>query len=284
MIKQFFILLLFITPSVWATEVTSLNPNTVSSAPLAPEPASIQPPGASPAPVAAPVPVATTPVTVVPIANKAVNVIPAPGVSQSDVMQKAQALEQAIPLIRAQVEETIQSVAQQEKKINDQIIQLQLQNAQLYDQINRISQQLNEAHQQLVREDHQEAQDSHKISLMKWAGSIFIISFLLIVFILLWPNIKRKQKMQPISHETIRDIIHDPIIEEASEDDAESEKEYDFMNSREAVPVKLDLARAYLDMGENDSAREVLKAVLEQGNEEQCAQARELLASVNDDA
>ncbi len=52
------------------------------------------------------------------------------------------------------------------------------------------------------------------------------------------------------------------------------------MNSREAVPVKLDLARAYLDMGENDSAREVLKAVVEQGNEEQRAEAEELLASV----
>jgi FimV-like protein len=274
MIKQFFILLLFITPSVWATEVPSLNPAASAPALL------VQGAPITQAPAAVAAPIATTPATVtVPVANNSESAIPAPGISQNDVMQKAQALEQAIPLIRQQVAETIQSVAQQEQKINDQIMQLQVQNAQLYDQINRISQQLNDAHQQLVREDHQEVQNSQKISLMKWAGFIFVISFLLISFILVWPSIKRAQKPKPIQHETVHDIIHEPILER-TQDDEESEQEYDFMNSREAVPVKLDLARAYLDMGENDSAREVLQAVLEQGNEEQRAEAQELLASV----
>lgn len=44
--------------------------------------------------------------------------------------------------------------------------------------------------------------------------------------------------------------------------------------------TKLDLARAYLDMDDAQSAREILEEVLEDGNEAQRAEARELLASL----
>ena len=43
------------------------------------------------------------------------------------------------------------------------------------------------------------------------------------------------------------------------------------------VDVKLELARAYIDIGDTDSASEVLKEVSEQGNPDQRAAAAELL-------
>lgn len=43
------------------------------------------------------------------------------------------------------------------------------------------------------------------------------------------------------------------------------------------VTTKLDLARAYIDMGDNEGARSILQEVQQEGNEEQQAQAAELL-------
>ena len=43
------------------------------------------------------------------------------------------------------------------------------------------------------------------------------------------------------------------------------------------VNTKLDLARAYIDMGDSDGARSTLEEVLEEGDSEQCKEAQELL-------
>ena len=43
------------------------------------------------------------------------------------------------------------------------------------------------------------------------------------------------------------------------------------------VATKLDLARAYVDMGDYDGAREILNEVVDEGSEIQCDEARQML-------
>lgn len=53
------------------------------------------------------------------------------------------------------------------------------------------------------------------------------------------------------------------------------------LDSSDEVSTKLDLARAYIDMGDPDSARNILEEVLEEGNEEQKNEAENLFSKVS---
>jgi pilus assembly protein FimV len=48
----------------------------------------------------------------------------------------------------------------------------------------------------------------------------------------------------------------------------------------EEASTKLDLARAYLEMGDKEGAREILEEVVQEGGPEQQADARKLLATL----
>jgi pilus assembly protein FimV len=56
------------------------------------------------------------------------------------------------------------------------------------------------------------------------------------------------------------------------------EEDLDFLNDADEAATKLDLARAYVDMGDVDGAREILGEVLNEGNDAQKRDAQELLA------
>lgn len=62
--------------------------------------------------------------------------------------------------------------------------------------------------------------------------------------------------------------------------DDETKSEYDFMSSHEAIPAKLDLARAYIAMNDDEQARMVLTTVIEKGNQEQRSEALSLIQSM----
>jgi len=49
----------------------------------------------------------------------------------------------------------------------------------------------------------------------------------------------------------------------------------------EEVNTKLDLARAYLDMGDHEGARDILEEVVTGGNAEQKKEAQELMAQAS---
>jgi pilus assembly protein FimV len=64
-------------------------------------------------------------------------------------------------------------------------------------------------------------------------------------------------------------------------DEAEAEEEGEgLLSSLDEVATKLDLARAYIDMGDPDGARSILEEVLEEGNQEQQDEARDLLGQL----
>ncbi len=57
----------------------------------------------------------------------------------------------------------------------------------------------------------------------------------------------------------------------------EGEGEFDNLLDTESVATKLDLARAYVDMGDSDGAREMLEEVLVEGDIQQQSDAQALL-------
>ncbi|GAA3954954.1 FimV/HubP family polar landmark protein [Allohahella marinimesophila] len=60
----------------------------------------------------------------------------------------------------------------------------------------------------------------------------------------------------------------------------ELDDDFDFMSDADEAATKLDLARAYLDMGDKDGARDILLEVVEEGSDEQKTEANELLAGL----
>jgi pilus assembly protein FimV len=61
----------------------------------------------------------------------------------------------------------------------------------------------------------------------------------------------------------------------------ESEDAFDFLDEEDAATTKLDLARAYIDMGDEEGAREILTEVLGEGSDEQQQLAGELLEKIS---
>jgi len=56
------------------------------------------------------------------------------------------------------------------------------------------------------------------------------------------------------------------------------EDDFDFLAGTDEAATKLDLAQAYIDMGDNDGARDILNEVLTEGNEKQRGEAKEMLS------
>lgn len=60
----------------------------------------------------------------------------------------------------------------------------------------------------------------------------------------------------------------------------DDEPEFDFLSGTNEVATKLDLAQAYIDMGDADGARDILSEVLTEGDEAQRGEAKEMLGKI----
>jgi len=56
------------------------------------------------------------------------------------------------------------------------------------------------------------------------------------------------------------------------------ESDFDFLSGSDEVATKLDLAQAYIDMGDNDGARDILGEVISEGSDGQKSEAKDMLA------
>ncbi len=63
--------------------------------------------------------------------------------------------------------------------------------------------------------------------------------------------------------------------------DIEGEEGFDFLADTDEVATKLDLARAYIDMGDSEGARDILDEVVQEGTEQQQQEANELLGRID---
>ena len=78
--------------------------------------------------------------------------------------------------------------------------------------------------------------------------------------------------------------LENPPIEPSftAEDAAlgDDEPEFDFLSGTNEVATKLDLAQAYIDMGDADGARDILSEVLTEGDDVQRSEAKEMLGKI----
>ena len=58
------------------------------------------------------------------------------------------------------------------------------------------------------------------------------------------------------------------------------DEDFDFLSDTDECATKLDLARAYIDMGDEEGARDILAEVVEEGNEQQQQDAREMMGQL----
>jgi pilus assembly protein FimV len=70
------------------------------------------------------------------------------------------------------------------------------------------------------------------------------------------------------------------VVNPALASSLESDAAFDAIGANEEVATKLDLAKAYEEMGDLEGARELLQEVLKEGNGEQQDAARAILERV----
>ncbi|MCK3833647.1 FimV/HubP family polar landmark protein [Pseudomonas fluorescens] len=79
-------------------------------------------------------------------------------------------------------------------------------------------------------------------------------------------------------------LEHPPIEPTFTAEDAalggDDEPDFDFLSGTDEVATKLDLAQAYIDMGDADGAKDILDEVLVEGNEDQRGEAKEMLGRI----
>ena len=93
-----------------------------------------------------------------------------------------------------------------------------------------------------------------------------------------------------VSDDTSGEPISDDILEEAVDaftgadelaDNLGESDDFDFLDGTDEASTKLDLARAYIDMGDVEGAKDILAEVAKEGSQEQQAEANDLLSSLD---
>jgi pilus assembly protein FimV len=94
---------------------------------------------------------------------------------------------------------------------------------------------------------------------------------------------------EPIAAETVvnetvvsETVAADVVFEAAdafagADENADAGDEFDFLADADEIATKLDLARAYIDMGDTDGAKDILDEVMQEGTDTQKQEASTLL-------
>ena len=70
-------------------------------------------------------------------------------------------------------------------------------------------------------------------------------------------------------------------MQDLDDSDIGEEDDFDFLSGTDEAATKLDLARAYIEMGDSDGARDILEEVSIEGSEEQKAEAQALIKNLS---
>ncbi|MCO8314224.1 FimV/HubP family polar landmark protein [Pseudomonas mandelii] len=73
-------------------------------------------------------------------------------------------------------------------------------------------------------------------------------------------------------------LVEPSFTEEDALASAADEPDFDFLSGTDEVATKLDLAQAYIDMGDSDGARDILNEVVTEGDDGQKNEAKEMLS------
>jgi len=78
----------------------------------------------------------------------------------------------------------------------------------------------------------------------------------------------------------VDDTLLDAIEKPAAPSEDLDDDDFEFLSDADEAATKLDLARAYYEMGDSAGAREILEEVLREGNDDQVMDARDLLSKL----
>ncbi|CAE6928685.1 Motility hub protein FimV [Pseudomonas marincola] len=74
--------------------------------------------------------------------------------------------------------------------------------------------------------------------------------------------------------------VPEVTAESLAAEDFDGEDDFDFLSGTDETATKLDLARAYIDMGDAEGAKDILDEVIAEGNDGQQQEAKELIAKL----
>nr|WP_297402437.1 FimV/HubP family polar landmark protein [uncultured Marinobacter sp.] len=85
----------------------------------------------------------------------------------------------------------------------------------------------------------------------------------------------------PVASDEVKESAPKPAVSDIDESDLGDDDDFDFLAGTDEAATKLDLARAYIEMGDNDGARDILEEVALEGDDEQKAEAQDLLKNLS---
>jgi FimV-like protein len=127
------------------------------------------------------------------------------------------------------------------------------------------------------------AQGPQFLAFNHYAVWILGSSVMICLMILLYTALRNSQVSRGIKNhksDKSQPARHSPNFNETIESIETIDDEYDYLGSQEGLAAKLDLARAYIDMGDTAQAGHVLEEVMQQGTEDQRHLAKKLLSEL----
>lgn len=85
----------------------------------------------------------------------------------------------------------------------------------------------------------------------------------------------------PVASDQVSEGDKKSAVPDIDESELGDDDDFDFLAGTDEAATKLDLARAYIEMGDADGARDILEEVALEGNEEQKAEAQDLLKNLS---
>lgn len=188
------------------------------------------------------------------------------------------------------LQQNLNAANQGQIQASEKISQLEKQNNALQQKITALSQQVNELaqaknthiqpllpsrHQQAAIRQQQIGQFDIGVSI-----GLFVIAILMFIW-LLWPYFTGKKTESKKTDAFAAKSTALPETAGATETTADNEEdEYDFLGSKEGIPARLDLARAYIEMGDTNVAETILQDIIAVDEAEYKHQAEQLLGKI----
>lgn len=85
----------------------------------------------------------------------------------------------------------------------------------------------------------------------------------------------------PLASDAVDKSARRSVVDEIDESELGDDDDFDFLAGTDEAATKLDLARAYIEMGDVDGARDILEEVALEGNDEQKTEAQDLLKNLS---
>lgn len=148
--------------------------------------------------------------------------------------------------------------------------------------------QITSLHKQIRQLKDNYLQDStpifHQSAFAQYGIWIMGSSVIACLLVLIYSLSRQRRRKEDVNKKISATIKRKKVLPEEEVEIIEViEDEYDYLGSQEGIAAKLDLARAYIDMGNSSQAILVLNEVIAHGNDEQRHRARKILEDVVQD-